>query len=85
MQCAIKTDGIIEDIKQSLLEENTLDAVFSLPIDMFYPGASAVACCMIFDLGKPHPKEHETFFGYFREDGFEGGWKSGCQWQMGIN
>ena len=71
MQCAIKTDGIIGDIKQSLLEENTLDAVFSFPIDMFYPGASAVACCMVFDLGKPHPKDYETFFGYYREDGFE--------------
>ena len=71
MQCAIKMDGIIGDIKQSMLEEHTLDAVFSLPIDMFYPGASAVACCMVFDLGKPHPKDYETFFGYYREDGFE--------------
>lgn len=71
MQCAIKTDGIIGDIKQELLEEHTLDAVFSFPIDMFYPGASAVACCMVFDLGKPHPKGYETFFGYYREDGFE--------------
>lgn len=71
MQCAIKTDGIIGDIKQSLLQEHTLDAVFSFPIDMFYPGASAVACCMVFDLGRPHPKDYETFFGYFREDGFE--------------
>lgn len=71
MQCAIKTDGIIGDIKQSMLEEHTLDAVFSLPIDMFYPGASAVTCCMVFDLGRPHPKDYETFFGYYREDGFE--------------
>ena len=71
MQCAIKTDGMIGDIKQELLEEHTLDAVFSFPIDMFYPGASAVACCMVFDLGKPHPKDYETFFGYYREDGFE--------------
>lgn len=71
MQCAIKTDGLIGDIKQSMFEEHTLDAVFSFPIDMFYPGASAVACCMVFDLGKPHPKDYETFFGYYREDGFE--------------
>lgn len=71
MQCAIKTDGLIGDIKQSMLEEHTLDAVFSFPIDMFYPGASAVACCMVFDLWKPHPKDYETFFGYYREDGFE--------------
>ena len=71
MQCAIKTDGVIGDIKQRMMEKHTLDAVFSFPIDMFYPGASAVACCMVFDLGKPHPKDYETFFGYYREDGFE--------------
>lgn len=71
MQCAIKTNGMIGDIKQEMLNEHTLDAVFSFPIDMFYPGASAVACCMVFDLGKPHPKNYETFFGYYREDGFE--------------
>ena len=38
---------------------------------MFYPGASAVACCMVFNIGQPHPKEYESFFGYFKEDGFE--------------
>jgi hypothetical protein len=38
---------------------------------MFYPGASAVACCMVFNVGKPHPKDYETFFGYFKNDGFE--------------
>ena len=38
---------------------------------MFYPGASSVACCMVFNVGKPHPKDFETFFGYFKEDGFE--------------
>ena len=71
MQCAIKTDGIIGNIRQELLEKHTLNAVFSFPAEMFYPGASPVACCMVFDLGKPHPKDYETFFGYYREDGFE--------------
>ena len=71
MSCAIKTDGIIKEFKAKMLENNTLDAVFSFPSEMFYPGASAVACCMVFDLGRPHTKEDETFFGYFKEDGFE--------------
>ncbi len=70
MTCAIKTEGEIGRIKEQLLEKHTLDAVFSFPSEMFYPGASAVACCMVFDLGKPH-QDHETFFGYFKEDGFE--------------
>jgi len=72
MQAAIGDSDIIRKLKTSLLSENTLDAVFSLPSEMFYPGASAVACCMVFDLGKPHiDSNKETFFGYFKEDGFE--------------
>ncbi len=71
MACAITTRGVISDIKQELLEKHTLDAVFSFPADMFYPGASAVACCMVFDLGKKHNPDRKTFFGYFKDDGFE--------------
>lgn len=71
MSCAIQTTGIIGNIKAKMLENHTLDAVFSFPSEMFYPGASAVACCMVFDLGKPHSQDDETFFGYFKDDGFE--------------
>ena len=71
MSCAITTNGVIKDIKNKILEHNTLDAVFSFPDEMFYPGASAVACCMVFNVGKPHPADFETFFGYFKNDGFE--------------
>ena len=73
MQCAIGASGDVKMFKEKMLEENTLDAVFSLPSDMFYPGANAVACCMIFNLGVRHDKApiKETFFGYFKDDGFE--------------
>ena len=71
MSAAITTDGLIADIKDHLLDKHTLDAVFSFPAEMFYPGANAVACCMVFDLGRPHNKEKETFFGFFKDDGFE--------------
>lgn len=71
MSCAItKKAGIIRDIKTDLLKKHTLEAVFSFPSEIFFPGASAVACCMVFTLGHPHPEEKETFFGYFKEDGF---------------
>ena len=73
MQCAIGASGDVKMFKEKMLEENTLDAVFSLPIDMFYPGASAVACCMVFNLGVKHERApiQETFFGYYKDDGFE--------------
>ncbi len=70
---AIGNDDLIKNIKIELLEENTLDAVFTLPNEVFYPGASASACCMVFTLGKPHKNAdgtiNQTFFGYYKEDG----------------
>lgn len=72
MQCAIGTSSEIQRYKKLMLDENTLDAVFSLPSDMFHPGASACACCMVFNLGTRHENAPipETFFGYFKDDGF---------------
>ena len=68
---AIGTSDIIEKEKIAMLENNTLEAVFTLPNEIFYPGASACACCMLFTLGKPHSEEKETFFGYCKDDGFK--------------
>ena len=72
---AIGTSSIIEDEKIGMLKNNTLEAVFTLPNEIFYPGASASACCMLFTLGKPHKKVdgtvNETFFGYCKDDGFK--------------
>lgn len=70
---AIGTSSFISDMKKELLEENTLDAVFTLPNEVFYPGASASACCMVFTLGRPHVMADgvipKTFFGYYKDDG----------------
>lgn len=71
MACATQTGGVIGGFKEKMLDRHTLEAVFSFPAEMFYPGASAVACCMVFNLGKPHKKDYKTFFGYFKDDGFE--------------
>ena len=70
MACAIGNSGDIRKFKEKILEEHTLDAVFSLPPDVFHP-ANASVCCMVFELGKRHEKTNkETFFGYYRNDGF---------------
>lgn len=68
---AIGTSDIIEKEKIAMLENNTLEAVFTLPNEIFYPGASACACCMLFTLGKTHSADKETFFGYCKDDGFK--------------
>lgn len=71
MQTAIGNSKEIKLYKKKMLDRYTLEAVFSLPKDIFYPGASAVACCMIFDLSQSHNKSDiDTFFGYFKEDNF---------------
>ena len=75
VSAAIGTSSIIETEKIQMLKNNTLEAVFTLPNEIFYPGASASACCMLFTLGKPHKKAdgtiNETFFGYCKDDGFK--------------
>lgn len=71
MQAAIGNSGDVKVFKKKMLERYTLDAVFSLPIEMFNPGASAAACCMIFDLSQRHERAaRDTFFGYYRDDKF---------------
>ncbi|MCF0217185.1 MAG: N-6 DNA methylase [Fibrobacteraceae bacterium] len=71
MQAAIGNSAEIKEYKKKMLEKYTLDAVFSLPTEIFYPGAAAVACCMVFDLSQKHEKSNkDTFFGYYRDDKF---------------
>lgn len=71
--CAIGTSGEIARLKSEILEENTLDAVFTLPNEIFYPGASASACCMVFKIGIKHTdiSNPDIFFAYCKDDGFK--------------
>lgn len=71
MQAAIGSSTDVKEFKKKMLDNYTLEAVFSLPVEMFYPGAAAVAVCMVFDLSQKHEKANkETFFGYYRDDKF---------------
>ena len=66
---------MLANAKKDMLKDNRLEAVFTLPDEIFYPGASADACCMVFTLGKSHKNPddtiNETFFGYYKDDGFK--------------
>ena len=71
MQAAIGNSSDLKRFKKMMLDHYTLDAVFSLPNEIFYPGASANACCMIFDLSQKHERaDKDTFFGYYKDDKF---------------
>lgn len=64
--CAISN----EIIKKELLKEHTLDAVMSMPEELFYP-VGTITCIMVFKAKKPHPQGFKTWFGYWKNDGFE--------------
>ncbi|WP_303967112.1 HsdM family class I SAM-dependent methyltransferase [Rothia mucilaginosa] len=74
VSAAIGANEILKSSKKKLLADNTLEAVFTLPNEIFYPGASASACMMVFTLGQSHydPETGDpckaTFFGYFKDD-----------------
>ncbi len=46
-------------------------AVLSMPDELFFNSkVGVVSCIMIFKAHKPHPKGKETYFGYYKDDGF---------------
>ena len=67
MSCAIGTK--FKEVRKRLFEKHTLNAVFSMPDDIFYPTGTNV-CVMVWTAHRPHNSRIETFFGYCKDDGF---------------
>lgn len=66
MSCAISP----HPKREELLEHHTLDAVMSMPIDLFYP-VGTVTCIMVFKAHIPHAQTNQkTWLGYWKDDGF---------------
>lgn len=64
--CALASNGL----RAELLKKHTLEAVMSMPDDLFYP-VGTVTCIMVFTAHKPHALEdRKTWFGYWKRDGF---------------
>jgi type I restriction enzyme M protein len=56
--------------KGTLLNKHTLEAVMSMPNELFYP-VGIVTCIMVFTAKRPHTQTgRKTWFGYWRDDGF---------------
>lgn len=63
--------GLNYEYKKELLENHTLEAVVSLPEDLFSNSkTSVVTVGIIITAHQPHPPHKETWFGYWRNDGF---------------
>jgi type I restriction enzyme M protein len=71
MTCATCPTGAISQWKRLLLERHTLEAVMSMPVELFHNSRmTVVTCIMVFTAHRPHPRGKKTWFGYWRNDGF---------------
>ena len=71
MQCALAVRGARALLKKNILKNHTLEAVCSMPDELFFNSkVGVVSCIMIFLAHHPHPKNKNTFLGYFKNDGF---------------
>ena len=72
MQCALSVRGEIKELKQTILSNHTLEAVLSMPDELFHNSKTkSVACSMIFTAYRPHPLAKKVFLGYYKDDGFK--------------
>ncbi len=59
-----------DSLKTELLKKHTLKAVMSMPDELFYP-AGTVTCIVVFEAHRPHSENKKSWFGYWKNDGFE--------------
>ncbi|MCW2920746.1 MAG: methylase [Thermoleophilia bacterium] len=66
MSCALEP----HPARRRILEKHTLDAVMSLPNDLFHP-VGVITCAMVLTAHQPHAgAPRPTWFGYWKDDGF---------------
>jgi type I restriction enzyme M protein len=72
ISCAIAHGGNLYELKKKLLDNHTLEAVMSMPEDLFHNSkVGTVTCIMIFKAHVPHKTSNKkTWLGYWRNDGF---------------
>jgi hypothetical protein len=71
ISAVIAQSGISYELKKKLLQKHTLEAVFSMPEDLFHNSkVSPVSVVTIFTSHKPHQKGKKTWLGNFRDDNF---------------
>lgn len=71
MQSALAQTGKVFEYKNKILEQHTLEAVFSMPDELFFNSkVGVVSCIMVFTAKRPHPKNKKVYFGYYKNDGF---------------
>jgi type I restriction-modification system DNA methylase subunit len=71
ISCVLAIKGKDFELKKKILESHTLEAVLSMPEQLFYnSNVGVVTAILIITAHRPHPPGKKTWFGYFRNDGF---------------
>ena len=71
MSCVTATDGDLLELKKRLMKYHTLEAVFSMPNELFTNSDVCTVCViLVIKAHQPHPADKETFLGYWKDDGF---------------
>lgn len=70
MQCVIAQDGKRLELKEALLKRHTLEAVLSLPNDLFHQTAGTITCMIILTAHKPHASDKKVWLALGKDDGF---------------
>ncbi|MCD4675763.1 MAG: SAM-dependent methyltransferase [Desulfobacula sp.] len=71
ISCVLAQDGENLELKKKILKNHTLEAVLSMPIELFNNSkVTVVTAIAVIRAHSPHPKNKETWFGLWRDDGF---------------
>lgn len=71
MNRAVSYKGTILELKKMLLNKHTLEAVMSMPNELFHDSdIGEITCAMVFTAHVSHPKGKKTWFGYWKDDMF---------------
>jgi type I restriction-modification system DNA methylase subunit len=69
--CVNDDTTIARGLKNRILSKHTLEAVMSMPEEVFHDSiVNVVTCAVVITAHQPHPKGKKTWFGYWRDDGF---------------
>ncbi len=71
ISCVIAQEGEGLRLKQKIMDLHTVEAVMSLPEDIFHNSkVGVITCILVLTAHVPHNKNKKTWLGYWRNDGF---------------
>ena len=72
MSSALGFTDKIKELKRDILSTHTLEAVLSMPDELFFNSKiGVITCIMIFTAHRPHPSIKKVFLGYYKDDKFK--------------